>query len=120
MTHIGGQADYFANFWPSEAGVTDISPHVRLNCLTSSEIIVSCLELWLWGENVGMWVAALQIAVVGGFENFNVLLNCVLTRNKGVLQNILPDVSTCVLAPLLTGPPIRVLSVGYGVTNAGT
>ena len=37
-----------------------------------------------------------------------------------MLQNILPDVSICVLAPLLNGPPIRVLSVGYGVTDAGT
>ena len=70
MTHIGGQADYFANFWPSEAGVPDILPNVRLNYLTSSEAIPSCLELWLWGENVGTWVAALQISVVGGFEIF--------------------------------------------------
>ena len=53
------------------------------------------------------------MAVIGGFEDFHVLLNCVLTRNEGVLQNILPNVLIGVLAQLLTGLPIRPLSIGY-------
>ena len=67
--------------------------------------IVSCRELWLWGETVGTWVAALKMAVNGVFEDFYVLLKCVFIRNEGVLQNIFPNVLICVLEPLLAGPP---------------
>ena len=79
--------------------------------------IVSCRELWLWGETVGTSVAALKMAVNGVFEDFYALLTCAFIRNEGVLQNIFPDVLICVLEPLLAGPPIRLLSIGLLLGN---
>ena len=57
------------------------------------------------------------MAVDGVFEDFYALLKCVFIRNEGVLQNIFPHVLICVLEPLFSGPPIRLL---YGVAEAGT
>ena len=50
-------------------------PDIKLpNCGIFFKTIVSCRELWLWGETVGTWVAALKMAVNGVFEDFYVLL----------------------------------------------
>ena len=65
---------------------------------------VSCRELWLWGETVGTWVAALKMAVHGVLEDFYVLLKCVSIRNEGVLQNSFPNELICALEPLLAAP----------------